>query len=935
EHIYLYEHILKKANESYQIKEYTPTIETTVNNTTVNNTTVNNTTVNNTTVNETTTEPKSTIDPSLSPKEVFGQVIVRQEGRTVSFNWGADDFIHQYGQTFNVYYDGVLTLKNVNVDEKTHTFSTDGTHTIRITGVLNGKETAGQTLTVVIGDATTQQPTTQQPTTQQPTTQQSTTQPQTEVVTHKYVQPGVQREPADSGVVYNTRLTNYFEKIDTVLSSTLGNQSGGEGIDKLFDNNVNTKFFTGDAPAITLAWKMKRAVVLKNYTFVLAGDASTYSHRDPHSWSVYGSIDGENWTTLSNIEDGGITHVNRGEYTFSCTTQTPCQYFMIIIKNSGSDGKLYYGSQMSEIYLNGDVCQVSESIGKDVTGEVKGVNTSATTVVGFNSNESVDKLFDSNNSTKLFTTTASPCSIAWTMNNDTTLYSYTLTTANDNAQYHDRTIKSWQLYGSTDGNNWTLIDTVSDSGMMDVNYGDYTYMVDKVGTYRHYKLTVNERYGNSFQLAGISLKGSSVVDSEYKALFVGDWDKVTAPGYQQALHDAFYEVYPRQYKRWGTGTEPKKIFVTADKSYDGVAYTAGSSIVIAVDWMNNNPTGIGYFTHELTHAAQQYGNVSSSGPAWWVENMANYGGFRYYHWASAATAQVYFANDKSLQNWNYEAYGNNKWFFTYMDSRYPTRRDANGNVTYGLIDSLNHLLKDNKGTRYDDNPYDTTTPWNQTVKRITGYDCIESLRLHYVDELNNGTWNFTGFKNFEDNWITENLPGVPNINYPEYKGKIHGNTTHNRLSSAVTSGNNLMSGATVIGASGQTKASEAASMFVDGNLSTKWCATTGNVDNAEYSLEGAQHFVKIDLGSTKTFNTYTLYNTTSKEGYGNTTEWEVLISNDGKNWTSLDYQIGKNDSVSSYDVGTQNARYIVFKVFNADNGGSGTARLYELQLYNR
>ena len=41
-------------------------------------------------------------------------------------------------------------------------------------------------------------------------------------------------------------------------------------------------------------------------------------------------------------------------------------------------------------------------------------------------------------------------------------------------------------------------------------------------------------------------------------MFVGDWDKVTAKGYKEALYNAFYEVYPRQYKRWGTGSEPKK-----------------------------------------------------------------------------------------------------------------------------------------------------------------------------------------------------------------------------------------------------------------------------------------------------------------------------------------------------------------------------------------
>ena len=315
--------------------------------------------------------------------------------------------------------------------------------------------------------------------------------------------------------------------------------------------------------------------------------------------------------------------------------------------------------------------------------------------------------------------------------------------------------------------------------------------------------------------------------------------------------------------------------------------------------------------------------------------MANYGGFRYYHWAHEDTAQVYYANDTSLQDWGYEAYGNNKWFFSYMDSKYPTTKDSSGNVKYGLIDSLNHLLKDNKGTRYDDNPYDTSTPWNQLVKQITGYDCIESLRLHYVEELKNGTWTFTGFGNYSDNWITTDLPGVPNIDYPAYVGKTHGNTTGTKLSSAVTSGTNLLSGATIISESGYTKDDESSSKLIDGNLSTKWCATSGSVENQAYALSGAQHFVKIDLGSTKTFNTYTLYNTSSKEGFGYTTEWEVLVSKDGKEWKSVDYQVNQNDAISSFNIGSQTARYIVFKIFNSDNGGVGTVRLYELQLYNR
>ena len=746
-----------------------------------------------------------------------------------------------------------------------------------------------------------------------------------------YKKPGVQSEGADTEVASNISLNKYIDGIDTEFSSTKGNTSNNEGINNLFDGNVNTKFFTGDAPVISIAWKMKRATIIRNYTLVTAGDAATYPHRNPYKWKLLGSVNGTDWVQLDAVDNGGIGHENNKEYSYDTDAQKACQFFMLRIESSGDDGRLYYGSQLSEIYIKGDVVQKTENIGVDLDDHISGINTSATTVVGYNGNEGVENLFDGDTSTKLFTTTATPCSIAWTMKESTSLYSYTLTTANDNATYKNRSIKSWVLYGSNDGNNWDVIDRVNDSGIMDVNYADYTYIVDNVGSYKHFKLTVTEGYGDSFQLSEISLKGCALLlENEYEAIFTGDWDQVTATNYKKNLKDLFYQVYPRQYTRWGTGSEPKRMFIVADKSYDGVAYTLGNSIVISVDWMNSNPVGIGYFSHELTHAAQQYGNVTSSGPAWWVENMANYGGFRYYHWATEDNVQVYQASDTSLQDWGYQAYGNNKWFFAYMDAKYPTTKSSDGTVKLGLIDSINNMLKTNKGTQYDDNPKNTSTPWNKLVHQITGYDCIESLRLRYVQELKNGTWAFTGFRYYQDNWITEGIAGVDNPTYPMIGSKTHGSKKAAKLDTAVTSGTNLCSGASILHTSGQTNVNEAAEKLIDGNLDTKWCSRS----SSESTFNGVMHSVKIDLGSKKTFNTYTIYNTQSKENFANASEWEILVSEDGKTWTSVDYQNNNNNSVSSYNIGTQTARYVQIKIFNPGDS-VGTIRLYEFQLYNK
>ena len=199
-----------------------------------------------------------------------------------------------------------------------------------------------------------------------------------------------------------------------------------------------------------------------------------------------------------------------------------------------------------------------------------------------------------------------------------------------------------------------------------------------------------------------------------------------------------------------------------------------------------------------------------------------------------------------------------------------------------------------------------------------------------MEELKNGTWAFTGFRYYQDNWITEGIAGVDNPTYPMIGPKTHGSKKAAKLDTAVTSGNNLCSGASILHTSGQTNVNEAAEKLIDGNLDTKWCSRS----SSESTFNGVMHSVKIDLGSKKTFNTYTIYNTQSKENFANASEWEILVSEDGKTWTSVDYQNNNNNSVSSYNIGTQTARYVQIKIFNPGDS-AGTIRLYEFQLYNK
>ncbi len=254
---------------------------------------------------------------------------------------------------------------------------------------------------------------------------------------------------------------------------------------------------------------------------------------------------------------------------------------------------------------------------------------------------------------------------------------------------------------------------------------------------------------------------------EYKIFFVGDWDVITDSTYKSRLEKVFYDVYPRLVKRWGDKDISTAVVLKADKNFnmgeDVVGFTHGYLISFSTKYANNNPDDMGFFAHELTHAAQQYGDFDT---AWWTENMANYGRFRYYHWAGDDLWNLDYYSP-NVRNWGYEPYGECMWFFAYLDSKYPTVKNADGSLSYGLIDKINNEIKagniksDGGKTCSDDN-------FNAVVFNITGFKNIDDLREQYIKDLNNKSWVFSGFAGYRDNFITENIPGTakPKYNRP-------------------------------------------------------------------------------------------------------------------------------------------------------------------------
>ena len=221
----------------------------------------------------------TTADPN-KPAAPIGLTSAGSKDLPFYFAWAMTE-----GVTYNFYINDTKIESGIvagfyNCDSKY--FTTVGDYKISVTAEKNGYESDKATIdfkvtkdnvatTVAPTEASTEAPTvapteasTEAPTvtpTDAPTeapTEATTKAP--EDASHVVKNPGVQEEAADSQVASDISLTPYLDGIDDKLSSTKGNTSNNEGIENLFDNNVNTKFFTNDAPAITIAWKMKRAV---------------------------------------------------------------------------------------------------------------------------------------------------------------------------------------------------------------------------------------------------------------------------------------------------------------------------------------------------------------------------------------------------------------------------------------------------------------------------------------------------------------------------------------------------------------------------------------------------------------------------------------------------------------------------------------------------
>jgi hypothetical protein len=119
-----------------------------------------------------------------------------------------------------------------------------------------------------------------------------------------------------------------------------------------------------------------------------------------------------------------------------------------------------------------------------------------------------------------------------------------------------------------------------------------------------------------------------VIDDTYRIEFDTTETPKLTPWVDRVLKPACAEWYPKIVDQLPSDgfRAPQEFKVLFKADMDGVAYTAGTRVVCAEKWFENNLAGeaAGAVVHELVHVAQQYKGRPHPTPGWVVEGIADY-----------------------------------------------------------------------------------------------------------------------------------------------------------------------------------------------------------------------------------------------------------------------------------------------------------------------
>ncbi|WP_108807785.1 basic secretory protein-like protein [Aquimarina spinulae] len=127
------------------------------------------------------------------------------------------------------------------------------------------------------------------------------------------------------------------------VSSQYNDSPSNEGISKLIDNTINSKYLTFNASA-WVQYKASTSYILSSYTLSSANDAP---ERDPKNWTLQGSTNGNSWQNIDQRSNQDFPNRNQ-KRSFTVNSSTAYKYYRLSMSNNS--GTIL---QLSELELFG------------------------------------------------------------------------------------------------------------------------------------------------------------------------------------------------------------------------------------------------------------------------------------------------------------------------------------------------------------------------------------------------------------------------------------------------------------------------------------------------------------------------------------------------------------------------------------------------------
>ena len=291
-----------------------------------------------------------------------------------------------------------------------------------------------------------------------------------------------------------------------------------EGSSCLFDHNPGTKWCNTNVEEAReeILFHTEKPVKAIQYSLTMANDHERNPDRVPGAWTLYGSNDNTSWTAIDKWDAGDkntlLSAQNGEKVTFSIMHRGEYQHYKLVFDKPGAGGVQFADFELYDLATSpmGDK-QFAFEIYQFPASYTAVTETALSGPGEVNSNsEGYENLFDSNTGTKwYYEGDASPAAIIFRTDRAVKALRYSLTTANDHANYLDRIPKAWTLYGGDSENGtWTVIaqHTEDDNCIKAVgNEQEVTFDIPNPASYQYYKLDFESSVSTEIQFSEFKL----------------------------------------------------------------------------------------------------------------------------------------------------------------------------------------------------------------------------------------------------------------------------------------------------------------------------------------------------------------------------------------------------------------------------------------------